>query len=370
MKSACLEIKEGKVTQGINQLLKRLLQEKLVDALLVMTELNSKKDVAPALITEPDMLTQACPLTPVMPVSLARVVSSLTRVSSGKRKIGVVLRPCELRALVELVKLKQASLDNLVLISMDCPGTYSTADYRKYSTEHTVDDIWRQAKNGEALNIREACQVCEHFTPMNADLVIGLMGVDLNRQVLIEAMTKKGEAILDALRLTAGVAKGRETAIAALRAERTGNKEKLWERFGQGMAGLDKLTDVFASCTNCHNCRVACPICYCKQCFMESPTFEWEADKYLSLAEKKGALRLPADTLLFHLTRMTHVGVSCVGCGLCQDACPEGIPLFPLFRRTADEVQKLFEYTPGQNLDEEPPLTVFQQDELKWVEES
>ncbi|MFC1870355.1 formate dehydrogenase, partial [Chloroflexota bacterium] len=339
--------------------------DKLVDALLVQTELSPGKDVAPTLVTEPAVLAHACPLAPVMPVSMALVVSRLTRVAPSKRKIGVVLRPCELRALIELVKLKQASLENLLLIGLDCSGTRSLADYRAFhqGAAGSVDAFL--AKDGG--DIREACQVCEYFTPWNADLVIGLFGVDTTRQVLLQAMTLQGEEVLAALKLPEAVAEGRETAIAEIKAKRLQKKKEMFERV-QGETAGDNLPGIFASCTNCHNCRVACPVCYCRECFLESPTFEWEAEKYLALAEKKGALRLPADTLLFHLTRLTHVGISCVGCGLCQDACPEGIPLFPLFRFTGDKAQELFDYVPGRSLEEEPPLTMFQEDELGWVE--
>ena len=211
MKSAWLEVKDGKISESINLFLQRLLKEKLVDAVLVQTELTTRSDVAPTLVTEPAVLAQACPLVPVMPVSMARVVSSLTRVAASKRKIAVILRPCDLRSLIELVKLKQASLDNLLLIGLDCLGTYSPADYREFrqGTSHPTDEFLRRAKDGDETSLREACRVCEYFTPMNADLVIGLLGMDIERQVLLQAMTPQGEEVLEALRLPEGVAEGR-----------------------------------------------------------------------------------------------------------------------------------------------------------------
>jgi len=369
LKSAWLEVKGGKISQSINLFLQRLLEEKLVDAVLVPMELPTGSDTAPTLVTEPGILAQACPLAPVMPVSMARVVSSLTRVAPSKRKIGVVLRPCDLRALVELVKLKQASLENLLLIGLDCLGTYSPADYREYhqKTSSPTDEFLRRARDGDETNLREACRVCEYFTPLNADLVIGLLGTDTEKQILLQAMTPQGEEVLDALKLPEAEAEGRETAIAGLKEKRLENKERLFDRVRKEMSGRDNLLDIFAACTNCKNCVEACPICYCKECFLKSPAFEWEAEKFLDLAEKKGALRMPADTLLFQLTRLNHVGLSCVGCGLCQDACPSDIPLLALFRHAGDEVQALFEYVPGGNLEEEPPLTMFDEEELSWV---
>ena len=63
-----------------------------------------------------------------MPINAARAVANLT-VTGNRPKLGAVLRPCEVRALVELIKLEQASLDNALIIGVDCPGAYTVADY-------------------------------------------------------------------------------------------------------------------------------------------------------------------------------------------------------------------------------------------------
>ena len=124
---------------------------------------------------------------------------------------------------------------------------------------------------------------------------------------------------------------------------------------------------LFAPCINCHNCRTVCPLCYCKECFFDSPTFEMEAEKYLGWAERRGAVRMPTDTLLFHLTRMNHMAISCVGCGMCQEACPNDIPVASIFRLVSLRVQQIFDYLPGRSLDEELPLATFREDELQEV---
>jgi formate dehydrogenase subunit beta len=135
------------------------------------------------------------------------------------------------------------------------------------------------------------------------------------------------------------------------------------------IGGIENIADVFAPCIKCHNCRTVCPVCYCRECFFDSPTFELESDRYMGMAEKKGAIRMPTDTLLFHLTRMTHMGASCVGCGACEEACPSDIPLLKLFQLIGDRVQTLFEYVPGRSLEEELPPTAFKEDELQWIGE-
>lgn len=81
-------------------------------------------------------------------------------------------------------------------------------------------------------------------------------------------------------------------------------------------------------------------------------------------AERKGALKMPADTLLYHLTRLNHMVTSCVGCGMCSEACPNDVPVFDIFKLVGYYVQKEFDYVPGRSIDEEPPLVVFKEDEL------
>jgi formate dehydrogenase subunit beta len=76
---------------------------------------------------------------------------------------------------------------------------------------------------------------------------------------------------------------------------------------------------------------------------------------------------MPTDTLLFHLTRLNHMVSSCVGCGLCQEACPNDVPVFSIFRTVGDKVQKVFDYVPGRSLEEVLPLATFKEDELKEV---
>ncbi|MFQ6001209.1 MAG: 4Fe-4S dicluster domain-containing protein, partial [Anaerolineae bacterium] len=120
----------------------------------------------------------------------------------------------------------------------------------------------------------------------------------------------------------------------------------------------------FSTCIRCHNCTVACPICYCKECLFRTSTFEHESDRYLRWAQRKGAIQMPTDTLLFQLTRLNHMVTSCVGCGMCESACPSDIPLTTIFRAVGQEVQAMFDYLPGRSLEDELPLATFKEDEL------
>lgn len=369
-KSAFLPISYGDVLETIRFLFDSLLQKKLVEALLVPLELPSRDNVVPTIVSHPDKLQAANPLAPVMPLNSARLVSVITVVSPSPKRLGVVLRPCELKALIELVKLKQASLENLLLIGLDCLGTYSVSDYGRLAKEipSPVKDLLNKFREGKESNLlRKACQVCETPTPMGADLVIGLIGVDFDKGILLEANTEAGEKVINDLALKEGVEEGRESALSKLVSKRVERRNQLFEQTRKDAYGLEKLMALFARCTNCRNCKAACPLCYCRECLFDSPEFEFEAEKYLTWAQRRGALRMPAGTLLFHLTRLNHMVISCVGCGLCSEACPNDIPVFDIFRLVGSQVQKIFDYVPGRSLDEEIPLTTFREAELAEI---
>ena len=74
---------------------------------------------------------------------------------------------------------------------------------------------------------------------------------------------------------------------------------------------------------------------------------------------------MPTDTLIFHLIRLSHMVTSCIGCGLCDSACPSRLPVATLFRSVGDRIQKMFQYVPGKDVKEVPPVATFKEDELK-----
>jgi len=76
---------------------------------------------------------------------------------------------------------------------------------------------------------------------------------------------------------------------------------------------------------------------------------------------------LPADTILFHLTRMLHMAHACVGCGVCSDGCPVGIPVADIFRAVGGRVQARFDYVPGRDPQEEMVIATFYEHELETL---
>lgn len=348
--------------------LKLLLERGVVEALLLPME-TSAGAITPALVTDPALLDAANPLAPVMGLNAARVVGAVS-VREPRGKIGALLRPCELRALVELVKLQQASLEDLITVGMDCLGTYDVADYMAMRADGGVDltDFLAAARDGlpqprEGYAFRDACTMCENTCPEGADITIQLFGAELAAGLPLTLPDELAEKLgLSPAQSTDGRRAGVIQKVVELRtAERDARLAQMERRLTrEGIEG------VLAACVRCHNCMVACPICYCKTCLFRSPVFEHEPAQYMRWASRKGACRLPADTMLFHLTRLNHMVLSCVGCGMCTSACPAELPVAQVFRTVGRQVQAVFEYVPGRSVEEPLPLVTFREDE--WME--
>ncbi len=370
---AVVEVKDGDVLTALREFMRELLEKEVVDALLVPVELPSGDAVVQTLIKDPEKLERANPLAPVMMVNSANLVSRLTR-RGNRERVGSVLRSCEARALVELVKLQQAELDNLLTIGIDCLGTYEMLDYARLSeglddaTSLTSDQL-QAAREGEVLpqegyEFRAACQICEYPIPMNVDINVGLIGVDTTTMILLEMGDEVAREVLEKLGLQEGEAPGRDEAVAKLVAAREKSRDEAFAQFHETVKDVPALVAQFSTCITCHNCSTACPICYCKECIFETDTFRHPSDRYLMWAGRKGAARMPSDTVLYQLTRMNHMVTSCVGCGMCESACPSDLPLALMFRAVGEKVQELFDYLPGRSLEDELPVATFKEEEF------
>ncbi len=203
---------------------------------------------------------------------LAKVVEELQKRFPDAR-LGLLVRGCEFRALVELSKFNQVDLEKLVLVGMACER--ETA---------------------------ESC-ACPNPYPHGLETVMG------EENPGVEADPK------------------------LLELEGLGVDEKLSYWASQ-----------FEKCIKCYGCRNICPLCYCKDCSLENPGL---------VAPGEVPPTLPA----FHFLRALDMAGRCVECGLCEEACPAGIPLRSLYRALNQIMEEQFGYKPGYSLEEKSPFT-------------
>ena len=367
MKGAVVQAEAG-TEKTIIDLLKGAVEKECFDVLLMPVKVPARDSFAYVLIRDGSLLEDASPLAPVMPVQGAKAISSITRLGKGKMKIAAVMRPCEIRATIELSKLEQVNLDNIALISMDCPGVLPLADFLRDSDKATerfdkATDMW------DSEPMRELCKTCGHGSMIAGDLHIGTLGAK-DGTFFIIPNTGKGREILDKLGLKAeAVVESWQTKVSEITAQRQSKMKQLKDEMKSGVLGLDNLIETFSQCINCHNCMRVCPICYCQQCYFESDNVKHTSEDYLQRAESSGSLRFIPDTLLFHVGRMLHMSISCVSCGTCEDACPMSIPVARIFSMISQDNQELFDYLPGNSMDEPRPLTTFREEEFQEIGE-
>ncbi len=374
MKTTVIDLGDKGFNRSVQEFMERLLQSDLVGSVMLPKKTTGGDNYVQALVKNPALLADTDVSVPVVPVQAARLISQLTFSDPGE-KIAVVVKPCEARALVELTKFQQIRRESLLIIAVDCLGTYEPKNFSALvkAGKDPAADLRKQAASGRCepdaeAPFRSACTICEHPSmPLElVDLVIGLWGVDCEKNLYIEAGDELAAQLVEKniLEFNDAEQPKRAEALASLRDERLKSRDQVLGEFGQRVNSIRGIQELLSTCMRCHNCMINCPICYCRECVFRSPTFEHTPDQYLGWAADKGAIRMPANTVMFHLTRLNHMVMSCVGCGLCDTACPNDIPVMSLFRTVGLQAQKMMDYEPGRSYDEPAPATTFQDSEL------
>jgi len=346
------------LTEKINSVCRSALEKGLVGGVVTLRR-TAENAAVHALVTKPDQIEETDPLMPYFPGNGADFVKKLTRIAPPRnKKILVILRPCEMRAAVELTKLAQIQNENIVWMTFDCLGTIP----RKEFEDKPIPGGDEFYSDPEREDIRPLCATCDFVRVNTAD--IGFLAFEDGAPFV--AYTETGKQFLSDLGVEF-TEKPVDDKFNQIQQKRNQNKAELYGRLEKEVKGIDNLIKTFARCVNCHNCMTNCPICFCRECFFESEAMDFEGDIFLDLAERRGGLRAPTDVGLFHLGRMSHMATSCVACGACEEACPEGIIVGQVFKWVSENVQKVFDYVAGRDWEAEVPLRTFREDELTEV---
>ncbi len=338
-------------------LFRGLLEKKVVDCLVM--PYTAGKNIAYMLVTDPGKIESSSAgaiFAPSFSVNAAGIVKGWTI----ENKVALVAKPCEIRAAVELVKLNQMDKNSLLLISVDCSGTFENQVYAEHRDDigDWVDGAKIEELKGKGIEIREACKICRNRLADVGDIGISRQG---GEKVLIAGLTKMGEAALTAL----------ELPLEDKDMERKDEKAKIVEEAEKNEEALPKISspeeldEFLKDCIVCKNCRDVCPVCYCKECFFDQPLGNPAGGDLLNLSELRGAIGVPTNRLFYHLTRVYHVSATCVGCGACADACPKEIPLTRYYPVITRKVQEMFDYEPGRDIEEPIPFTTYEEEELE-----
>jgi formate dehydrogenase subunit beta len=273
----------------------------------------------------------------------------LRRIFSKGMKILLLLRPCEIRAYVELIKLTQIERESVIAVSVDCFGTVSS---KEASIDLPEDPKALKAALETSDKLRTACKGCREPRGVVGDAGIRL---DASGALVAVAYNERGEEFLSLL-------PGDAIDSGALLLSQPTPAPVF-------QTSMDTFSKDMSKCIGCMNCRDMCPVCYCIDCVFNGDEYVHKGDALLNQVTRTGSTELPQGKEMFHFIRMYHVSQVCVACGACEEACPQSIPLTKYFKGTSERLQGVFSYMSGRSFDEEIPYITFLEDELKDAED-
>ena len=313
-------------------------------AMLAPVETPDNRAVYPQVITEPEHLQRVNPFAPVMPVNTASLIDEFLE-THLQGKLAVILRPCELRTWVEMSKRREAihpgdetvsKPDRLAIISIDCTGTYDPVTFAERVAREgipaLVQEVFQQTA-GEipaSTHMRPACRCCDRPYPLGADLGILLLGQATNEQMVLVA-NQLFEKHITASPTTAGSVPDKFWERRATVLDQV--KTRLDSRFSgaNGFTSPHGLLSAFARCSMCTDCLDACPL------------YDGELASMLGIP---GSTSTPAP-LLVNLVGISRWLASCSGCGVCQAACSQEIPLLEIVLQMNRQICRELSYQPG-----------------------
>lgn len=351
-----LEVRDGDTVDTLRGFLAAWWEQYQPEILLAPVEKKDRRGLTAKVIEDPEELVDVNPFAPVMSGNAASTAHRLLRENSGKR-LAVMLRPCELRAFVELQKRQKPPIGQakVIIIGVDCLGTYSKDDY-----EHAVEvsgadeitgEVLRNAAEGgfKPQSFRTACQICDWPAPHGADLTIGTIGIDSGEFLLLVARDEKTDDVLGLANLAGELASEhqvsrRETVVGAIADTHAGLRNQMIEDM-KGVYRFDDLGSILAwlaSCSLCGECLKACPI------------YEGE---FAGLLKR----RREAETAIAPLGDMVSLSrwlASCAGCGMCEEGCNMHVPLFLLISALSHRIRDKMHYHSGDPAEKLPWMSI------------
>ena len=253
-------------------------------------------------------------------------LSLYVKFEDGIEKIGIVVKGCDSRSLVQMIQEKRIPREKLIIIGIPCTGVIDPKKLRQKIPEEleNIDVVEKNDKfiftrNGKKQKIPkkelvfDKCLVCEYPTPIIYDILVGekVKPIGKDDYKPVKDFEKKS---LD-------------------------DKWKFWE-------------EQFSQCIRCYACRNVCPACYCKECMAEQLNPQWLC-RSVNLSENT----------VWNVMRAFHLAGRCTDCGECERVCPMNIPLMLLNKKVEKDIRELFDYLAGVDIDEKPLLAMFKPDD-------
>lgn len=249
-------------------------------------------------------------------------------------KIGIVLKPCDIKSIVQLLSEELIDRNRIRIIAVGCSGVI---DYKKVQKSLGAKIISAKIENETIklktldksfnLNIKDfyadKCYWCDIYEnpPIYDEFIENDVKLDVEPKPKYEDIDKMEKLSLEEI-------------------------FSFWD-------------DEFSQCIRCYACRNICPLEICRdKCIAQLEEPYWQSQKIIKDESK-----------FFQLIRVFHLAGRCVECGECERACPVNIPLLKLMKKVNKEIEKLFEYRAGLEIESKPPLLTFNKIEKHIKEE-
>lgn len=350
------------------KILKALLEEKVVDKIVgAEAKVNRKTQevdrftISPKVYEKAEDVGEDFPLSNLITYGYARTDSAAkylhAKLEGAKNeRVGLIARPCDTRALIELSKIRQVNLDNLFIIGLVDQGMAINVgrSMRKYKDIDTTKIVGEKlTENGITflmedgsikdvdIQASENCSRCIRKEPVIGDIGLTDIGLPLDSdEVILKIYSDKGESILskagiDLKQLPDDVKSAHSEKLKSVLEKAEAKRKKdieEWEKTPQ-----EEKIKALQKCTMCGMCIRGCPVCYCVDCILQ---------------KKRKDKTINAES--YQLTRIAHVADRCVECGNCFNNCPMSLPLSIYFQSLNESFKKKFKYTPGESAEDIP----------------
>ncbi len=284
-------------------------------------------EAAPAVLTDASEADQlifdpTCVQNPASFISLEEKKPVPRGQEPDTRKIAVMVKGCDSRAIVQQLVEKAYNRDDVVVLGIPCIGVIDRRKAEKLfgetgkqvkakvDKEKVAVDIGGDVKTVDRKDIlMDKCLRCRYPNPLVSDFLLGDE---------VEKWADDDFADVDEF-------------------EKMTPEEK-WKHWDEQLS----------KCIRCYSCKSVCPMCYCVECVVTQQKPQWTR-RSTDISENAA----------YHLQRAWHLAGRCIECMECQRVCPVDIPIMELNRKMTREVKEMFDYEPGVDAEAEPLLASY-----------